>query len=101
MEFRQGDKDPSKAAATLTRPKERGDLGHRIQWTIGAEQELVNEESLCKTFTTYIIKWLTLFISLDPTNNKFEEETNNCGGGVSKRQLLELPIFYVKFGHKH
>ena len=37
VEFRQGDKDPSKAAATLTRPKERGDLGHRIQWTIGAE----------------------------------------------------------------
>ena len=37
VEFRQGDKDPSKAAATLARPKERGDLGHRIQWTIGAE----------------------------------------------------------------
>ena len=28
-------------------------------------QELVNEESLCKTFTTYIIKWLTSFISLN------------------------------------
>ena len=37
VEFRQGDKDPCKAAATVARPKERGDLGHIIQGTIGAE----------------------------------------------------------------
>ena len=37
VEFRQGYKDPSKAAATVARPEERADLGHRMQGTVGAE----------------------------------------------------------------
>ena len=47
MEFRQGDKDPSKAAATVARPEESADLGHRMQgqW-VQQRQELVKGKSL-------------------------------------------------------
>ena len=37
VESGQGYKDPSKAAATVARPEERGDLGQRMQGTMGAE----------------------------------------------------------------
>ena len=37
MESGQGYKDPSKAAATVARPEERGDLGQRMQGALGAE----------------------------------------------------------------
>ena len=37
MESRQGYSDQSKAAATVARPEEREDLGHRMQRIMGAE----------------------------------------------------------------
>ena len=59
MESRQGYTDPSKAEATVGRPEERADLGHKMQGTLGAEagnwsRETVYLGILCTLYCSVI-----------------------------------------------